>query len=275
YLKGMAGVSFFGLLNGFSSFASLRIDAIMVNEFFDTAAVGIYTTTFHFGILVILHSRALLKIASPLIAEALKNEDKTTLNDIYYKSCINQLLAGTFLLLGIWVNIDNVFIILPPEFEAGKWVILYIGMANIIKMSTGVSEALMAYSRHYKMVTWFMLAFLVITIITNLIFIPIMGISGAALASMVAVGIYGFMRFLFVKHHFGLQPYNTKFLIIPGLGLLTATLVYFIPHTLHYLADIAMRSTLATILFCISIYLLRCSEEFNAALLHIWEKIKR
>ena len=46
----------------------------------------------------------------------------------YAKSTINQLIVGELLFLGIWANIHNIFKILPAEYEAGKYVIFFIGI---------------------------------------------------------------------------------------------------------------------------------------------------
>lgn len=64
-VKGMFNLGFFGWLNSFSGFAILRIDAIMINQFINDAATGIYVTTFYFGALVGMPSRAIGKIARP------------------------------------------------------------------------------------------------------------------------------------------------------------------------------------------------------------------
>jgi O-antigen/teichoic acid export membrane protein len=269
YLKGMAGVSFFGLLNGFSNFASLRIDAIMVNEYFDTTAVGIYTTTFYFGILVALPSRALYKIASPMIAEALKKSDHQALNDIYKKSCITQFITACFLFMGLWINIDNIFVLLPEEFKAGKFVILYIGLSNVVKMGSGVSEGLIAYSKWYKVITWFMLAFLGATVLSNLMLIPIMGIDGAALASLIAVSLYSLLRFWFVWLKFRLQPYSFKYFWVILALTLSIGICSFLPQLPNMPADLAVRSALGAIIFIPIIYFTRISPEINGIILHI------
>lgn len=275
YLRGMAGVSFFGLLNGFSNFASLRIDAIMVNEYFDTTAVGIYTTTFYFGILVALPSRALYKIASPMIAEALKKSDHQALRDIYSKSCMTQFITACFLFMGLWINIDNVFVLLPKEFEAGKYVILYIGLANVVKMGSGVSEGLIAYSKWYKVITWFMLAFLGATVLSNLLLIPVMGIEGAALASLIAVSIYSLLRFWFVRVKFRLQPYSPAYFWVVFALVLSVGVCSIMPRLTYMPLDLVIRSILGAGIFIPIVYFSRISPDINGMILHLLARISR
>ena len=84
---------------------------------------GVYTIAFYFGTLVVIPSRPLLKISGTLIADAWKDNDLKKINNIYYKSCINQFIIGGFLFLGIWANIDNILTILGPDYQQSKWVI--------------------------------------------------------------------------------------------------------------------------------------------------------
>ena len=103
----------------------------------DLGSLGVYTIAFYFGTLVIIPSRPLLKISGTLIAYAWARNDLTQIRDIYYKSCINQFVIGGFLFLGIWANIDNILLILGPDYLQSKWVIFFIGLGYLFDMLTG------------------------------------------------------------------------------------------------------------------------------------------
>ena len=187
----MVSVGFFGLLNSFGTIAVLQIDTIMLNAFMNADAVGVYAITFYFGTLVLIPSKALNRIAPPLIAKAFKENDFETIKDIYHKSTGNLFLIGMFLLLGLAVNIENIFNIIPKSYEDGKYVILLIGLANLVKMGSGSNDSVITYSKHYKMTTSFLVLLLFLVTGFNLLFIPLYGITGAALASLVAMmGIF-------------------------------------------------------------------------------------
>ena len=55
---------------------------------------GIYNISFYFGTIILIPAVALGKISSTFIADAWKDKDMETINDIYYKSSINQLFAS-------------------------------------------------------------------------------------------------------------------------------------------------------------------------------------
>lgn len=264
--KDIISISAFGFLTGFSNLAIMKIDVIMINEFFDSAESGIYATTFYFGTLIILPSRAINKIASTIIADAFKDDDKPTLKNIYYKSCLNQFILGSFLFLGIWLNIDNIFKIIPAEYAAGRYVIFYIGLSNLIKMTGGIDTALIGYSKYYKVNTIFIFLLLVFTVATNWFLIPRLGLTGAALASMISVLLFVLIKFVFIRSRFGLQPYNAKYIYLFFGFSIIYILVNLIPTVPYTFVDIFIRGTALTILFVPMIYFSKISPDINQIL---------
>jgi len=272
--RSMLNVSFFGIIVGFSNMAILNIDSIMVNQLIDLSSTGVYGITFFFGTLIIIPARALRKISSAVLADAWKENDLKIIDDIYKKSCINQFLFGLLIFIGIWANIDNVFEILPKEYELGKYVIFFIGLANLFDMLSGVSGAIIVTSKDYRYLTWFMLFLLVLLIITNLIFIPIWGMTGAAIASMVSAFIYVLCRYLLLFFKYKMQPYNLKFIIIILIGLLVYFIGAAIPRFENYIIDIVVRSVSMLILYSLPVYFLKLSLDINSRIEVYWGIVK-
>ena len=272
--RSMFNVSCFGIIVGFSNMAILNIDSIMVNQLIDLSSTGVYGITFFFGTLIIIPARALRKISSAVLADAWKDNDLKLIDDIYKKSCINQFLFGLLIFIGIWANIDNVFEILPKGYELGKYVIFFIGLANLIEMSSGVSGAIIVTSKYYRYLTWFMLILLVLLVITNLIFIPIWGMAGAAIASMASALVFVLCRFflLFVKYK--MQPYNLKFVLIIIIGISVYFIGAAIPRFDNYVIDIIVRSVSMLIIYSLPVYFLKLSPDINSRVGVYWGIIK-
>ncbi|HBH23854.1 MAG TPA: hypothetical protein DDY13_10580 [Cytophagales bacterium] len=272
--KNIFSVSGFGLLNGFSGFAVLQFDRILVNAFLNSAATGIYSITFYFGILISMPARGLQKIASTLISDAYASNDYDKVDEIYQKSCLNQFIFGMWALLGIWVNQDAIFHILPAEYREGRYVILFIGIAQLIKMAGGLNDAIIMYSKYFKVVTLFQVVFLILTTGLNVILIPEYGLSGAAFASLLAISIHLVMKWIFIWLKFGFQPYNLKFLLVLFLGLATYFITDIFPESGNWLFDLFVRSVLVTLLFLGSIYTLKLSNDINGTIIGIYRKFK-
>src|SRR5690606_4806803 len=105
------------------------------------ASYGIYTVVFYIAAVIELPRRAITQIISPIIAKAFTNDDLREIGDIYRKTAINQLLIGMLLFLGIICNLDNIFHFVPNReiFEAGKNVVLIIGLGKLADMAAGAN----------------------------------------------------------------------------------------------------------------------------------------
>ncbi len=271
--RGMLSLSAFSFLTGFSGFAVTSIDRIMLNEFFSTYETGIYITAVNFGTLIMLPSRALRGIAPTLIADAFKTRDMDKIADIYQKSTITQWIVGLYFMLGLWGNVDNIFRLLPPEYEAGRYVILLIGLMNLTRMLNGVNDVIVGYSEYYKYNTLHMVVWLGLLVITNFLLIPDYGMDGAAIASLFSLLVVTFVRFFFLYRRFGFQPYGWPHLISTGLALGVYGVVFFLPDAGNFLVDIAIKGTVVTLLFIPAVYFLKLSPDFNRTLDETLKKV--
>lgn len=271
--KIMFNVSIYGVISGFAGMVILNIDKIMIESILDLSATGIYTTTFFFAQLISMPSRSLLKISSAIIAEAWKKRDILTIKSIYYKSSLNLFIIGILLFIGIWGNINNVFQILPVQYEAGKYVILFIGLAFLFDMASGASAQILASSRYYRVQTIFMTILVFVVITSNYLLIPQYGITGAALASALSKLMYNLMRYIFLLVKFKMQIYNSKFLIVLIIASLSYFAGYVIPEFSNYILDIIVRSAVISVIFGGLILMTKVSEDINEGFNSIRKKI--
>jgi O-antigen/teichoic acid export membrane protein len=261
--KEMANIGMYGILIGFSGMVILNIDRIMVERMLGLSLTGIYTTMAFFATLVSIPSRALLKISDPIIAQSWKDNDMQGLKDNYYRSSLNQTIIGALMLIGLWGNIGNILRILPSGFEAGSYVVLFISLAFFTDMATGTSIYILANSKYFKYQTYLIVILVFFIVISNLIFIPIMGITGAALATFISKFLNNLMLHQFVFWKFKLQPYNWKYLVIIGASLMAYLAGYFLPEIQNLYIDIVLRSCLIGGIFAGLILLTGISKDIN------------
>jgi O-antigen/teichoic acid export membrane protein len=268
FLKGglagpMASLSLYGVFIGFSQIAISQIDSILINFFKDTAHTGIYAITFYYGTLVILPSRAVFRIAPSFIAEAFKNEDMKQIENIQYKSCLNQLLVGTGIFLLLWLNIDNVFRILPSEYILGKYVILFIGLMNLISMAGGLSSQIITNSEYYRFNGLFVIIYLVLTVLLNILFIPWLDIKGAALAALLSMLIFNILKFIFIYKKFNIQPYRHRHLRILLIGVVAYIITALFQYPEQLILNILIKSSLFSVMFVLLNYISGTSDDFR------------
>ena len=200
-----------------------RVDMIMIENLLDLEQVAYYTVAFFIGNAIMVPAKSINAISIPLIAKAWAHQDIKKIHLIYSKSSINQLLIGGVFFLCIWVNIDHVFDLLPKKFSSGKWVVFYIGLAQLFNISTGVNGAIITNTKYYRFDLYTSVLLAIITVIANLLLIPRFGIDGAAMATAISIFLFNLTRLIVVKYKLNIHPFSVKTIHT----LVTLILFYF------------------------------------------------
>ena len=92
----------------------------------------------------------------------------------------------------IWINVDALFQMIPngKDFAGGVGVVFLLGMAKVLNSSFSVGTDILNFSRHYPWGLVFIAVLTTSAILFNLSFIDMMGINGAACATLSAYIIY-------------------------------------------------------------------------------------
>jgi len=259
----MINVAFFGILASFSGVLVQSIDVIMVNDYLGLSLTGVYAISFFFGTLIVVPMRTMGKIGSVVIADAWKENDTLTIASIYKKSSLSLSVLGLLLFVGIWGNIDNVFQLVGEQYSAGKYVIFFIGLANLTDVFMGMSSHIVVTSKYYRWQTYLLAIFAILIVASNIILIPVYGIVGAALASFISKFVFNGLKFLFVYNRFGFQPFIFKHVLLLAISAGAWYLSTLVPALPNYILDIVIRSALITLLFGLPVYYLNISDDIN------------
>ena len=175
------------------------------------------------------------------------------------------MLVGSLLLLGILVNLENVFGLIPNNetYLAGMNVVYIIGLAKLIDMTFGMNGEIIIMSEHFKVNVLFTSLLAVIAILSNWLLIPMFGLAGAALATGLTLVIYNLIKLIFVKIKLGLWPFSRKNIILAAIALGTYFIVNQIPFFSNVWLDLVLRSLISTVLFLTPCLLLKISPEVN------------
>ncbi len=272
--KEILNVGVYSIIGGLGSTVVFSLDKILVNQMIGIDSTGIYSIAFFFGAVVAIPSRSLLKIASTVIAEAWKDNKVEEIKSIYHKSCLNQFIIGGLLFIGIWANIDNIFNLIGNDYITGKWVIFFTGLGFLFDMITGVNGYIITLSKFYKISVLFVAILIVLVVVTNIIFIPLWGITGAAFATALSLFLSNTMRYFYLLFKFRMQPFNYKFLLILVSLIITYSISLIIPQ-MNLIMDILIRSSVMTIVFAILVLVLNVSSDVNDMFRFILLKFKK
>lgn len=259
----MVSVGVFYILSGFGGMLVTYIDRYMINLFLGLGSTGIYSISNYVGTLVQIPRSTMGKIAASSLAGLWSKQDVGQLQNLYYKSIVSQLVIGVLIFIGIWVNIDAVFQILPESYQAGKWVIFYIGMANLLLCAIGLGAVIVLTSKYYKLNTYLTFILGLLAIGTNLIFIPIMGITGAAFASAISKFIYVAINMIVIKYKLGIRPIRIEHFTIPLAGFISYFIVSFFDPEWHWIYVLVFRSLFITAVYLLLLKLFRVIPNFK------------
>lgn len=255
----------FGALGGFALQLASKVDIFMVGALSSVKAAGIYAIAAYIAAAIDIPTKGLYAASASSVAQYLAIDDRQALESLYKKVSINLLVIGVLLFGATWTSVDNLFNIMSnsDEVSIGKYVLLYIGISRLVEMGTGLNNYMMYYSKYYGYALVSLCVLAVVNISLNLWLVPKLGITGAAIATLISVTSYNLVSVSLVWFKFRLQPFSKQTLYTLLSGLLAYAVVFFIPRTGYDLLDIAIRSGLYVLIFGSLAFYLRLSPDLN------------
>ncbi len=272
--KEMLTFMLFMMVVGIGSNVSSRIDIFMLGTKVGLSGTGIYTIAFFIASFIEMPSRAIFQITTPFVSDALKNNDIATVGSLYKRIAINQLIIGGLLFLLIWINADNIFKMMPNGhlYESGKYVLLFIGIAKVFDAATGINATILGYSKYYYYILFFIFFLAIITVVSNLIFLPLYGIVGSAIATAISIVLYNTIMVIFVKIKLKVQPFTFNNFKALAVILFFLLINFLIPPFNNIYVDTIVRSFFTVVFFVFVIYKIKASKDINDFVVSIYNK---
>ena len=262
-IKEIIVYGFYVLIGGASVMFVSRLDMLMIGSLLGLEQVAFYTLAFYIGSVIKVPGKSIVSISVPLLAKAWEEQDFRKIQTIYSKSSINQLIVGGLFFLCIWINIDAVFDILPEKFSYGKWVVLYIGLAQLFNVASGVNGSIIVNSKYYKYDLITNILLVIFTISSNYILIPKYGINGAAMATALSVFLFNLIRLILIKVKMGLQPFSLKTLYTVLILLAIYGVSIYLPLSGILYIDILWKTFVVLAIYIPLLLALELSEDIN------------
>jgi len=241
-----------------------QLDIFMVSSQMGLSFTGIYTIAFYMAAVIEMPARSITAISAPIAAATLKEGDLAKANELYKKVSLHQFIAGSTLFLLIWINIDNIFAIIPNGeiYKAGKWVVFFIGLSKLVGVTLGFGNTLISFSRYYYWGLYFTFFLTSLTIYTNYLLIPRLGMTGAALATFITCLIsYSWQQWVVLKKVKG-NPYSIGIVKQIGVVLFLLAVNYLLLHWIeNSIIDACCRTFIIALLWVYLTYRLKTSDE--------------
>ena len=266
--------SLFIILSGSIANMLLDIDKTMINQYKLIENIAYYSVAIFIATVISVPSRAMHQITYPITAKLMTEGKYDELNVLYKKTSITLQIIGGLVLVGILVNINQLYLLLPKNYSGGIFVVFTIGISKYFDLILGNNNAIIFNSKYYKAVLFLglLLAFLAITL--NMIFIPKYGIDGAAIATLISITLYSIAKLLFVVVKMKLFPFTNKTLVSFGVLIVVFFVFYYWEFPFHPLLNIILKSTLVCAVYVFVNYKLKLSSDFNNVVNTILKKVR-
>jgi O-antigen/teichoic acid export membrane protein len=262
-VKEIFGYSFFIILSGSVAVLLMDFDKVMIPLYIKIENNALYSVAIFIATVIAVPSRAMLQIIYPITARLMNENKHDELNDLYKKSAINLQVFGGLVMLGILLNIKELYKLIPDDYSGGIVVVFVIGLTKFYDVILGNNNAIILNTKYYRSVIFFGLLLVFMMVVLNMILIPPYGIIGSAWATLISVMVYNTIKLLFVVKKMNLYPFTINTLKSFGIIIAIFVAFYFWEFPFHPILNIVLKSILITIVYVFVNYKLKISAEIN------------
>jgi O-antigen/teichoic acid export membrane protein len=267
--------TFYIILSGSVANLLLDGDKMILNQYMKIENIAFYSVATYIALVISVPSRAMHQIVYPITAKLMHENKHDELNSLYKKTSINLQMVGGFVMLCIFVNINQLYEMVPKEYSGGIMVVFMIGLSKYFDLILGNNNAIIFNTKYYKTVLFLGVALVVLTVALNMVFIPIFGIIGSAFATLLSITLYSLAKLLFVVKKLHLYPFTNQTLHSLGITFIVFLLFYFWQFPFHPIVGIVLKSFLVTVVYIYANYKFVISVEINQVLDKLIKKFIR
>jgi O-antigen/teichoic acid export membrane protein len=266
--------TFFIILSGGVATLLLDIDKLMLNQYIKIENIAYYSVATYIALVISVPSRAMHQIVYPITAKLMHENKHDELNDLYKKTSINLQMVGGYVMLCIFVNINQLYEMIPEEYSGGILVVFMIGLSKYFDLILGNNNAIIFNTKYYRAVLFLGVVLVFLTIGLNMIFIPIYGILGSAFATLLSITLYSLAKLMFVVKRLHLYPFTNQTLYSMTLTVVLFLGFYFWDFPFSPIISIGLKSILVSLAYVYLNYKLVISIQINQVIDGLLKKFK-
>ena len=227
-------------------FDSLLISSVLLDAL---AQLAIYSVAQNIAAMIQAPQRGIISASMIHLATAWKEKNMELIRKIYQRSSINQLLFACGFFSLVVMNLQDAVVTfeLKDTYLKAFYVVIFLGMAKLVDMGTGVNAQIIATSTYWRFELFSGIILLTVMLPLSYILTLGYGIVGTAVAQLISISIYNLIRVLFLWNKFRLQPFSRQTIYIILHGAACFGLSYWLFRDLHSWAGLFARS----IFFCV------------------------
>lgn len=274
-IKEILSFSFYIIVAGSAAGILIEIDKFMIPQLKQIANVAYYSVGVYIASVVAIPTRAMQQITSPITAKEMYNKNFKEVGKLYKQTSINLLVIGGLLFLLINLNISDLYLIInKPQYSQGIWIVFIISIAKLMELALGIGNSILINSKYYKIFFYLSVAMAISVIFLNKWLINLLDINGAALATLIVVLLYSFIKIGYIKAKLNIQPFsiNTVKVLLLVIGMFIV--FSFWNFSFHPIVNILIKSIIISFCYLVLIKKIKISEDLNLLITKLFVKNK-
>ncbi|MGB1210520.1 MAG: polysaccharide biosynthesis C-terminal domain-containing protein [Lacinutrix venerupis] len=258
--------SFLIIIAGSVAMFMLDLDKFMLGKLIVIDNIAYYNVAIFVATVIAVPSRAMHQITYPLTAKYLNENDKVSLVNLYKKSSLNLIIVSGIIFTLVIVNINDLYALLNPEYSKALYVVIIISIVKLLDNLLGINNSIIFNSNYYRIILFFGVLIILVAVLLNYLLIPIYNINGAAIATFLAMFLYGSLKLWYVNKKFKMHPFSVYTFYTLLLILLLSLAFYFWDFGFHSIINIIIKSTVVVALYGFIVYRFNLSEDITTIL---------
>src|SRR5690606_23745531 len=152
---------------------------------------------------------------------------------------------------------------LPEKYSGGVFVVFTTGISKYFDLLLGNNNSIVFNSKYYRVVLFFGLAIAALAIVLNAWLIPLYGINGSAIATLIAITLYSLSKLMFFMFKTRLFPFTIKTIYALVASFFLFEMFYYWEFPFHPLTNIVLKSPLLSVCYVFTIYHLKLPADVN------------
>lgn len=215
--QGIRGIRFWSDLTRFSLpvmgydlvyILMMRLDALMVGYFLPAVQVGIYAIAIEVALTTKKVRQWFDPIFAPIISELNHKNERERLGENFALVTRWVLTINLAFFFGMMLFGKDVLLLFGPTFAAGALSLVLLSLSQVIYASMGSGDNLLILSGHPYLNLINTALVLVVNFVLGLALIPVYGMAGAALGTLLAFALLSVIRIIEVYRRLGIHPFR-------------------------------------------------------------------
>jgi O-antigen/teichoic acid export membrane protein len=243
HMKNLSIFSFWIFLTASGSLIFGYTDTILISFFMNATEVGIYRTALQLASVGSFATLAFQTVLYPKISSWAAQGQVTKIENSFARACTYSLFLAIPTCIGGWILGDRLlYYLYGASFTGGTVPLFFLLLVQIVNIFMFLGSMSLNALDHPKDAFYITLIASLVNILLNIAFIPVMGITGAAIATLIAMAVNAIGAYILLS-----RVISVKIEYVPVKNILCAAgvmgifllLTYFLLPLTHVITVLA------------------------------------